>query len=292
MYTTFISVHELEEHLSDDRWLVVDCRFDLANPNWGEDAYKVSHLPGALYAHLDRHLSGKVIKGKTGRHPLPPVDELSRTFGEWGVGEGVQVIAYDSWPFTGGENAGRLWWLLRWLGHETVAVLDGGWNAWLEAGNPVDRNLPSPKSGVFIPKMRADECVSAEEVNHLRQDEAYRLLDSRSADRYRGENETIDPVAGHIPGAISLPFADSFTPEGKILPQEKLREHFAAVLDHVPAHKAIFYCGSGVTAAVNLLALAHAGLGRGRLYAGSWSEWITDPGRAISTSFPGEKKPS
>jgi thiosulfate/3-mercaptopyruvate sulfurtransferase len=281
-YTTLISTTDLAQHLDDPSWVILDCRFDLAAPEWGEQQYLQSHIPNALYAHLERDLSAPHIPGYTGRHPLPPIDELSQTFSRWGISEGVQVVTYDNWPTSGLPVAARPWWLLSWLGHDAVAVLDGGFTAWQAEGRSVQSGNVAHPPCSFVPQMHLELLATASEVERLRLDPAYRLIDSRSADRYRGENETVDPVAGHIPGAISAPYADNNTPDGHFFQMDALRQRFQLLLIGVPPDRAIFYCGSGVTAAWNLLALAHSGLGNGRLYAGSWSDWITDQTRPVA----------
>jgi thiosulfate/3-mercaptopyruvate sulfurtransferase len=282
-YITLISTQELAKHLDDPNWAVFDCRFDLANPSWGQTQYLKSHLPGAIYAHLDHDLSAPVIPGKTGRHPLPSIEDLRRTFSRFGIDKRVQVVAYDNYPEKAVTGAARLWWLLRWLGHPAVAVLDGGWQAWEAEDRPVSTGEEKRTRRSFVPDPHPQMLASVQEVNAWRANPAYRLVDSRSADRFRGENETIDPVAGHIPGAISAPFAENYGLDGRFLTVRSLKARFQSLLGNTPPEKAVFYCGSGVTAVCNLLAFTHAGMGEARLYAGSWSEWITDPNRPVAT---------
>jgi thiosulfate/3-mercaptopyruvate sulfurtransferase len=272
VYTTLISAAELNQHLGQPDWALVDCRFSLADPARGRLAYEQAHIPGAIYAHLDEDLSGPIIPDQTGRHPLPAVDFVAQTLSRWGIDASVQVVAYDD---SSGSIAARLWWLLRWLGHEAVAVLDGGWPGWQSEGYPERSEVESRAGRVFTPQPQPHLLASATEVLTVRNDPAYRLLDARSADRFRGENETLDPIAGHIPGAVSAPFADNLVPDGRFRSPEELQARFQSLLGDVPPEQTIVYCGSGVTAAHNLLALAHAGRGDARLYAGSWSEWIT-----------------
>jgi len=279
MPTTLLSPAELAPHLADPEWAIIDCRFTLADKERGLRDYLASHIPGAVYAHLDDDLAGPVIPGVSGRHPLPDPDAFARTLGGWGVGPGVQVVAYDA----GGAYAARLWWMLRWLGHEAVAVLDGGWQAWLAEGLPTVLGRETRPLRVFAPRLRPEVLATTDEVDAIRLDPAWRLLDARGADRFRGENETLDPVAGHIPGALSLPYTGNLAPDGRFLPAEALAARFAPLLGDTPAQRVVCSCGSGVTAAHNLLAMLHAGLGEARLYAGSWSEWITDPARAVAT---------
>ena len=280
VYTTLISSAELNQHLGQPDWAVVDCRFSLADPARGRLAYEQAHIPGAIYAHLDEDLSGPIIPGQTGRHPLPAVDFVAQTLSRWGIDANVQVVAYDD---SSGSIAARLWWLLRWLGHEAVAVLDGGWPRWQSEGYPVRSGVESRAGRIFTPQPQPHLLASAAEVLAVRNDPAYRLLDARSADRFRGENETLDPVAGHIPGAVSAPFADNLAPDGRFRSPEELQTRFQSLLGDVPPEQTIVYCGSGVTAAHNLLALVHAGRRDARLYAGSWSEWITNPNNPVET---------
>ncbi|HEY4689718.1 MAG TPA: sulfurtransferase [Anaerolineae bacterium] len=281
-YTTLISTAALAAHLADPDWAVVDCRFWLADTERGRRDYQQAHIPGAIYAHLDADLSGKVIPGKTGRHPLPEVEAITRTLSNGGIASGVQVVAYDD---TGGSMAARLWWLLRWLGHEAVAVLDGGWPAWQGESRSACSGVESRPPRSFVAHLQPQLAASTAEVLSSLHHEDHLVLDSRAADRYRGENETIDPVAGHIPGAICAPYADNLGPDGRFRSPEALRARFQPLLGDLPAERAIFYCGSGVTAAHNILATMHAGLGgEARLYVGSWSEWITDPARPVKTS--------
>jgi thiosulfate/3-mercaptopyruvate sulfurtransferase len=279
-YSTIITIDELNKHLQDPDWAIVDCRFTLAEAERGRRAYLQGHIPGAVYAHLNEDLSNPVIPGKTGRHPLPSVEKAAETFSSWGIDRHVQVVAYDDYPING-ANAARLWWLLRWLGHEAVAVLNGGWAQWLKAGLPQIGDEEHRKARTFIPSPNDAMWVDVGEVENIRADPAYRLFDSRSADRFRGENETIDPVAGHIPGAHSAPYLENFDKEGWLLPAEQIRQRFTQLLNGVPMGKAVFYCGSGVTAAVNLFAVEYAGMKGAKIYPGSWSEWITDSSRPI-----------
>jgi thiosulfate/3-mercaptopyruvate sulfurtransferase len=289
IFRTLISTADLAPHLDNPSWVILDCRFTLEDPMRGERDYEQGHIPGALYAHLERDLTGTIIPGKTGRHPLPSLEHLAERFSSWGIDETVQVVAYDD---SGGSMAARVWWLLRWLGHEAVAVLDGGWPWWRAEGRPFrcGRHWRSPRR--FLPRPRPELVASADEVLAVLNDPRFRLIDSRSLERYRGEYEPIDPVAGHIPGALCAPYLENLDSHGRFRPAAQLRERFERLLGDVPAERVIFYCGSGVTAAHNLLALAHAGLGDARLYAGSWSEWITDPTRPIERAQGAERSHS
>jgi thiosulfate/3-mercaptopyruvate sulfurtransferase len=278
-YRTLISATELAANLGDANWAVIDCRFSLADTEQGRRFYLASHIPGAIYAHMDEDLSGPVTPGKTGRHPLPEPAVLAEKLSAWGVDERVQVVAYDD---SGGSMAARLWWLLRWLGHDAVAVVDGGWPQWQAAGLPVTPAISSRTPRTFAPRVQDGIVATAEEIMGRLGAPGLALFDARTADRYRGENETIDPVAGHIPGSVSAPYPENLQEDGRFQPAPLLRERFAALLQGASPQEAIFYCGSGVTAAHNVLAVAHAGLGDARLYAGSWSEWITDPNRPVA----------
>jgi thiosulfate/3-mercaptopyruvate sulfurtransferase len=279
IYSTVISATELAHHLAEPDWVIVDCRFSLAEPEKGRSDYQKLHIPGAVYAHLNQDLSAPVIKGVTGRHPLPTEQQVTETFSRLGIQRGVQVIAYDD--AGGALAAARLWWMLRWLGHSEAAVLNGGWQQWLQERRMVKGGDEVNPRRVFDPKPQPGLLVGAMEVERFRLDPAYRLLDSRSADRYRGENETIDPVAGHIPGAVSAPYMLTLQPDGRFRSKENLRRRFDRLMSGVSAERCVFYCGSGVTAAHNILALEYAGLGTAKLYGGSWSEWIADPARPV-----------
>ncbi len=297
-YTTLIEPEELAAPLARDAfdtsdWAVIDCRFDLARPEWGATAYAAGHIPGALYAHLDQDLSGPV-SARTGRHPLPAPEQLARTFGRWGIDTNVQVVAYDQ---GNGAYAARLWWLLRWAGHRNVAVLNGGFAAWQQAAMPVDasRAERTARSFTWVRSQMSAVVDTAELERIVRsgdlQSGKLMLVDARSADRFAGENETIDPVAGHIPGARNHPFARNLDSHGKFLTADELRDRWCttrgtlgAGANAAPAgaSRVITMCGSGVTACHNLLALELAGLPGARLYAGSWSEWIREPHRPVA----------
>lgn len=279
-YTTLIDTATLAEHVDDPNWAIVDCRFSLQDTELGRRVYREAHIPGAVYAHLDEDLSGTIVPGETGRHPLPAVDALAATLSAWGIDETVQVVVYDDW---GGAIAARLWWMLGWLGHDAVAVLDGGWPHWQTGKRPTRSGDEARSARTFTPAPRPQRMVSLDQVDVLRRDPARRLLDARSADRYRGENETIDPRAGHIPGALSAPFALNLGEDGRFVAADALAARFTDLLGDVPAQQAVAYCGSGVTATHNILAMRHAGLGMAKLYVGSWSLWSSDPSRPAAT---------
>ena len=269
-----ISPSELAQLLGASRVCVVDCRASLQNATAGRQAYSKAHIPGARFADLLDDLSGPIAAGKTGRHPLPDVDRFVAKLRRWGIGAGTQVVAYDD---TGGAFAARLWWMLRWLGHDDVAVLDGGLPAWLAEGRPVTVDLPTVAHGNFTPHPRPELLASAAELM-TPQSVGRKLFDARAPERFRGDVEPIDPVAGHIPGAVNLPFADNLR-DGRFRSADELRALLAQALGGAAPEQAVIYCGSGVTACHDVLAFAHAGLPLPRLYAGSWSEWITDPAR-------------
>ena len=270
MYKTLISAAELLGCYTRPDYVVIDCRFDLFNTAAGRAAYLQGHIPGAIYAHLDEELSGPVRPGISGRHPLPDVAVLAQKLGSWGIDAHKQVVVYDA---QAGAIAARLWWMLRWLGHEAVAVLDGGWPAWLAAGGPADTAVPVPVPAVFTPHPRPDRLVDAAGLDRLRHDSSYLLLDARSPERFRGEAEPIDPVAGHIDGAENAPLTRNLI-EGRFRPADELRNLYQPLLGDRAGERVVCYCGSGVSACHNILAMVHAGLGEPRLYPGSWSEWI------------------
>lgn len=282
-YTTLISTLDLAELLEEVNVAIVDCRFSLGAPGWGRQAYLQGHIPGAVYAHLEEDLSAPIIPGVTGRHPLPAVDALADRLSRWGIEAGVQVVAYDDMRGIGLASAVRVWWLLRWLGHPSVAILDGGWGAWQRESRPVRGGEERRPPRRFVPELHPEMLATTRQVELALEREEGRVFDARAADRYRGENETIDPIAGHIPGALSAPFTEIFRPDGRLRSESDLRQHYQSLLAGTPSEKAMFYCGSGVTSANHALAMAHAGLSQPLLYAGSWSEWINDPERPVAT---------
>ncbi|MBE2198423.1 MAG: sulfurtransferase [Anaerolinea sp.] len=264
MYTTLIDITTLSTVLDDPNWVIVDCRFNLADTEAGRRAYETAHIPGAVYAHLNDDLSNPPTTDN-GRHPLPPVPTLLARFGRMGIDAMKQVVVYDD---ANGAMASRLWWMLRYLEHESVAVLDGGWLAWQSANLPVMVGVETNAPALFSGEPHTEWLVTLADAPAQPL-----LVDSREAPRYRGEVEPIDARAGHIPGAVNYFFQRNWGADGRYLPPDQLRTQFTALLGNTPPHETTFYCGSGVTACVNLLALAHAGLGNGRLYVGSWSEW-------------------
>ena len=276
-YTTLITPAQLAA-LGDAQLAIIDCRHDLARPAWGAGAYREGHIPGALFASLDSDLSGPVDPG-SGRHPLPAPQVLQASFGRWGIGEDVQVIAYDERQ---GSIAARLWWLLRFYGHRAVAVLDGGLAAWRAAGLPLSSEAVGRPQRIFNGHPEPQRVLGVDELQEGLRRGSVLLIDARTADRFAGRNETLDPVAGHVPGARNHPFTSNLDPQGHWLPAARLRELWRASLGDTPPSAVVSMCGSGVTACHNLLALEIAGMPGARLYAGSWSEWIRDPARPVT----------
>jgi thiosulfate/3-mercaptopyruvate sulfurtransferase len=278
MPTTLIATADLAARLGDPALVVVDVRHDLAQPReWGERRYAESHIPHARFAHLDRDLSAPMT-GRNGRHPLPSPEAAARTLGRLGIGADTQVVAYDQGS---GMFAVRLWWMLRWLGHEAVAVLDGGFDKWTREGRPVTTDVPDVEPVAF-PVGRVGPALAVADVERALGDGTLTLVDARAPERYRGEVEPLDPVAGHIPGAVNRPFAENVNPDGTFKPADVLRHEFAALLGTTPLDRIVHYCGSGVSACHNLLAMEVAGLPGTRLFPGSWSEWCADPTRPVA----------
>jgi len=279
MFTTLISASELADCIHSPKWVIVDCRHDLMNLSAGREGYTAGHLPNAVFADIETNLSG-AKRGADGvfrgRHPLPEKEALAETMRSFGISDDTQVVAYDA---HGGMFAARLWWLLRWLGHEPVAVLDGGMAAWQAAGQPLAGLAPAPQHGAFTIRAPLVTTVSVANVmDNLGSGERL-VIDARAPDRFRGENETIDPVGGHIPGAKNRFFKDNLQADGRFKDGDQLQKEFGALVDD--PRRAIMQCGSGVTACHNLLALEVAGMPGASLYAGSWSEWVGDPARPV-----------
>jgi thiosulfate/3-mercaptopyruvate sulfurtransferase len=279
MFTTLIDPQTLSAHLGDPRWVVLDARFDLAAPATGEALYREGHVPGARYVSLDAHLSGEK-SGTNGRHPLPSPEVAAARFAALGIGPDTQVVVYDA---DMGMFAARGWWMLRWLGHRAVAVLDGGLAAWQRAGRPVTTTEAPWAPAHFEARVADDWRVPASDVQAHLGESARILVDARANDRFRGENETIDPVGGHIPGAVNRFFQLNLTAEKTFKSSEALKAEWTPLLQGTDATRVVMYCGSGVTACHNLLALEHAGLPGARLFPGSWSEWCASPERPRAT---------
>ena len=277
-YTTLVDVETLQAHLDDPNWLVVDVRHQLSDTGYGEHAYAAGHVPGAVFLHCDRDLSG-AMSGGNGRHPLPDPERLAQRLGDIGIGALTQVVVYDD---AQGMIAGRLWWLLRWLGHEAVAVLDGALQVWQAAGGAMTAEVVLPHRTAFVAAAPLTALVTAGEVLAALGHPMMQVVDARAPDRFRGENETLDPVGGHIPGAINRFFRDNLEADGRFKAPAQLRAEWLARLAGIAPERVVHQCGSGVSACHNQLAMAVAGLSGSRLYAGSWSEWCADADRPVA----------
>jgi thiosulfate/3-mercaptopyruvate sulfurtransferase len=278
-YKLLVDADALGRHIGDPAWVVIDCRFSLAEPDWGGAQYREGHIPGAHFAHLDQDLSSP-IQPDTGRHPLPDAIQLAGKLSRWGLDADAQAVVYDD---AGGAFAARLWWLLRWLGHERVALLNGGLPAWLAGGRPVEQAEPEPRQRRFVPRRDDNAWLTTADIRDNLDTGCYQLVDARAPARFRGEMEPIDPVSGHIPGAVNLPLTGNLDEDGRFLPPALLRERFLASLGEQPPELVVHSCGSGVNACHNILAMELAGLPGSKLYAGSWSEWIRSPERPVAT---------
>lgn len=277
MYRTLVSTGELTAHLTDASWAIVDCRYDLANERWGIEQYRAAHVPGAVYASLSHDLAGPRT-GTNGRHPLPTPASMTATFGRWGIAPATQVVVYDQ---DSGMYAARLWWMLRYMGHDAVAVLDGGFAKWERENRPTRRGDEQRAAVAFDGAPRESMRQTIDQVQQ--RGSARILVDARAPERYEGRTEPLDRVPGHIPGARNYFFKQNLSSDGTMLPPATLHEQLSAVLGDAPADQVTMYCGSGVTACHNLLALEHAELPGARLYVGSWSEWSSDPARPVAT---------
>jgi thiosulfate/3-mercaptopyruvate sulfurtransferase len=280
MFDTLVETEVLAAHISDPAWVCFDCRSVLTDPGAGPRAYAAGHIPGARFLHLERDLSGPVTP-QTGRHPLPDPKRLAETLGLAGVGRHTQVVAYDD---AGGVYAARLWWLLRWLGHRESAVLNGGWQQWLKEGRSSETAVSQvePRRFPFHQPSHEAWLSTADVLEVVKGRKRALLLDARAPARFRGDEEPIDPVAGHVPGALNLPFAANLAEDGRFVAPATLRHRFETAFGEFQPEQTVAMCGSGVTACHNLLAMELAGMKHAKLYAGSWSEWIRDAGRPIS----------
>ena len=278
MLSTLIATDALCANLQDDNLLLFDCRFDLTDVDRGEQDYGCSHIPGAIYAHLDRHLSSRITE-QSGRHPMPDIQMLVGWLASCGLTEDSQVVVYDD---CGGAMAARLWWLLKCLGHDAVALLDGGWQAWLAAGYAVDANLPETSASLYHGEFNKHCVVTTEAVLSNLRTAHFALIDVRADFRFRGENEPIDPVAGHIPGAWNIPLTENLNADGLFKQRDELQGLYADLLAQFPPEQQVYMCGSGVTACHSVLAMEVITGQRPRVYAGSWSEWIRDPERPVA----------
>lgn len=278
-YTTLISAESLYQHLTDPGWIIFDCRFSLADTETGAKNYRRGHIPTARYVHLNDDLSSEVTD-YSGRHPLPNFSLLSNKLGLWGVDNQSQIVVYDD---AGGAFAGRFWWLLRCMGHEKVAVLDGGIQHWQQLGYAVTTTLPSIKPALFRTYLNEKSWLNAVQVRDQLAAKTIKLIDARTPERFQGKQEPIDPVAGHIPGALNRPFQRNLDRRDLFLSAGELRRQFEQLLAGSSAEKTVHMCGSGITACHNLLAMEHAGLSGSKLYSGSWSEWIKNRNRGVAT---------
>ena len=283
MHKTLIAPSVLASHLNDPSWVVIDCRFDLTNPSKGEELYRAGHIPGARYAHLDRHLSGEKT-GSNGRHPLPESEGMVSSFGQLGIAPHCQVIAYDA---DNGMYAARLWWMLRWMGHDAVAVLDGGLARWTREGHKVRGGVETTPTVTFKGSPRPGWRLTVDEVLAGLGKTGRLLVDARTNERFHGIGETLDKVGGHIPGAANYFFGQNLAEDKSFKPADELKRQWAETLKGHDAKDVVMYCGSGVTACHNLLALEHAGIHGARIFPGSWSEWSADPKRPVATE-PGK----
>lgn len=280
MYTTLISAKDLSRHINDPGWIVFDCRFTLLETESGRFAYKQSHLPGSIYVHLDEDMSSPVTD-KTGRHPLPDPELFAAKLSAWGVDKTKQLVVYDD---AFGAVAGRMWWLLRWMGHKNVALLDGGLQVWQREGFPMTDQVPEVTASDFVANVNNDLWVDAGVVESRLGDDDFIIIDARAEERFLGEVEPLDKVAGHVPGAINMPYDDNLAISSEFESVDELRELYQEQIQGVKPENVIHMCGSGVTACHNILAMEHAGLTGSRLYAGSWSEWILSSDRPVARS--------
>ena len=277
-HTTLISTAELAARLDDPSLVIVDVRHDLAQSDtWGEAQYRAGHIPGARFVHMDRDLSAPKT-GTNGRHPLPSPETVAALFGRLGIDSGKQVVAYDS---GGAMYAPRLWWMLRWLGHDAVAVLDGGIGKWVREGRPMTTDIPRPGTATFVIR-QIGPTVSALDVLASLGQRSLTLVDARGAERFRGDVEPLDPVAGHIPGSVNRPYTENVLPDGTFKKPEALRDAFATAIGTARPSTIVNTCGSGVSACHNLLAMEIAGIEGTLLYPGSWSEWCSDAARPVA----------
>lgn len=276
---TLVDVDTLAAHLDDPRWVVLDCRFELTRPTWGEESFAAGHIPGAQYAHLDRDLAAPQT-ATSGRHPLPEPQAFAALARRWGINEDTQIVVHDQ---ASGVYAARAWWLFRWLGHESVAVLRGGLAAWTASARALTTETTIRACGNFVARAQANWVVNVDDVVDSLESHRLHVVDGRGADRFAGQNETMDPIAGHVPGAVNHPFASNFAADGTWLPEAELRARWETTLQGRPANEIVTMCGSGVSACLNLLALETLGIQGARLYTGSWSEWVRDPSRPVAT---------
>lgn len=278
-YTSLVSVKDTFEHIDDPGWRMIDCRFDLKDPSVGLQKYLAGHIPDAIYADLDKDLSSPVTF-TSGRHPLPDIEAISRKLGSWGVAVDTQVVVYDD---AYGSYAARLWWILRWLGHQNVAVLDGGINHWLQSDLPLTTEIPSITPTKFVAKTNHDLVMDTKAMETVIDSPELTIVDVRDPERFQGIQEPVDKIAGHIPGAINIPWKTNLDETGLFLKPSQLAMQYEAILEKPGSENLVFMCGSGVTACHGLLALSALGHDDAKLYAGSWSEWIQNPDHPVAS---------
>lgn len=278
-FNTLIDCESLAAQLGDIDLAVADCRFNLVDTAVGVRNYSASHIPGAVYANLDTDLSSPITPS-SGRHPLPEPEAFRQTLGHWGISPDTRVVAYDD---AGGAIASRLWWLLRWLGHHEVAVLDGGWDAWNKAGLPVNSDTPNPTAAEYSAQANRQQWLDVVQLQEALAENTCLLLDARAGERFRGEQEPLDTVAGHVPGAVNSPLGLNLDGQGLFRAPDELKERYLELLAGRAPRTVVHMCGSGVTACHNMLAMENAGLSGSKIYPGSWSEWIRDESRPITS---------
>ncbi len=279
-HTTLISTDTLAARLDDPSWAIVDCRYNLKDEGWGRSQYLAGHIPGAVFVSLAHDLAGPRT-GSNGRHPLPSPEAMAATFGRLGIGDATQVVACDQ---DVGPYASRLWWMLRYAGHDAVAVLDGGLAKWAGEGRPVRTGEEARTPATFTPRLRSEMGITVDEVKRLVGNPSVMLVDARSPERFEGKPDPLDNVAGHIPGARNRFYRNNIAEDGTMRPADALRSDFGRLLGNRSADHVVMYCGSGVTACHNLLAMEHVGLRGMKLFVGSWSEWEADPRRPVEKS--------
>lgn len=280
IYTSLVRADVTLEHINDTEWRIIDCRFDLKDKNAGLQHYREAHIPSAIYADLDKDLSSPVRPG-TGRHPLPAIDDISRKLGEWGISATTQVVVYDD---VSGSYAARLWWLLKWLGHQKVAILDGGLSYWKQQGYPLNNEIPDVIPASFQARPDMSMIIDTEALLKLLNSPSLTLVDVRDPARYTGAEEPIDKVAGHIPGSVNIPWKSNLDENGLYRNKTDLESLYSHFLINQETQNTVFMCGSGVTACHSLVALHYLGKSDVKLYPGSWSEWIEDPARPVEKS--------
>lgn len=278
-FATLVDIDTLAAHLADPNWVLLDCRFELARPDWGAAGFASGHIDGAQYAHLDHDLAAAPTES-SGRHPLPDPSVFSARARTWGISPESQIVVHDQ---GNGVYAARAWWLFRWLGHRNVAVLRGGLAAWVASGRGLTTQITSRPAGTFQGQAQPRMVADVEEIERSLASRSLHIIDGRGADRYAGQNETMDPIAGHVPGAVNHPFASNFAADGGWHDEDTLRNLWQRSLAGRAPEQVVTMCGSGVSACLNLLALETLGIEGARLYPGSWSEWVRDPKRAVAT---------